>query len=79
MSLFSPRRSAGITASAPQVQAQNPVETPSRSASETAALAAEQTRRYTRRRGRASSILSNPESTSGGMSAARMLGSVART
>lgn len=63
----------------PEVKAQAPVDPPRRSSEETASLAAEQTERFTRRRGRAFSMLTGGSGTGGGISAGRMLGSTART
>lgn len=80
MSLFAPKTKP-VQSSIPAVLAQAPIPAASRSDSETAALAAEQAKRFTRRRGRAYSVLSNPagDGGSGGASASRMLGAVART
>lgn len=73
--LFAPRPQAPVT---PGVQAQSPIAPAGRSSDDVAALTAEQRSRFTRRKGRAYSMLSGG-STTGGTSAARMLGAVART
>ncbi len=75
MSLFAPKIPKAVT---PQVQAQSPVPPAERSSSEVAALTAEQRSRFTRRRGRAYADLSGGGAT-GGMSAGRTLGAMART
>lgn len=62
----------------PSVQAQSPTPPTERSSAEVAALSAEQRARYTRRKGRAYSDLSGGGAT-GGVSASRTLGAVART
>lgn len=78
MSLFAPRTRPVQTT--PAVAAQSPIPVAARSDSETAALAAEQARRFTRRRGRAYNVLSTPANDNAGSSgASRMLGAVART
>lgn len=63
----------------PDVKALALPEPPRRSSEETASLAAQQTDRFTRRKGRAVTMLTGGEGTSGGVSVGRMLGSVART
>lgn len=74
--LFAPRMPK--VSATPAVQAQSPIPPSDRSDAETQALAAEQRARFTRRRGRAYTMLSGGSAT-GGMSASRMLGAVART
>lgn len=62
----------------PVIQAQSPIAPADRSSADVASLAAEQRGRFTRRKGRAYNMLSGGGAT-GGTSAARMLGAVART
>jgi hypothetical protein len=62
----------------PAVQAQSPIAPADRSSEDAASLAAEQRNRFTRRKGRAYTMLSGGNTT-GGTSASRMLGAVART
>ena len=62
----------------PNVQAQSPTPPSPRSDADVASMSAEQRARFTRRRGRAWSDLSGGGAT-GGVSASRTLGAVART
>lgn len=73
--LFFPKPQAPVQ---PGVQAQSPIAPAGRSSDDVSALAAEQRARFTRRKGRAYNMLSGGSAT-GGTSAARMLGAVART
>lgn len=80
MGFLFPEKQASKAADPVKAVTENPpVEPPRRSSAETASLAASQTERFTRRRGRAVSMLTGGSGTSGGMTARRMLGSVGRT
>lgn len=67
-----------VTSTSDAIQAQNPIAPAARSDLETASLANQQLLRSRRTKGKASAILAAP-GASGGTSASRMLGSVART
>lgn len=77
--IFGGGRTKATTTPTDTTTANTPVAPAGRSDAETASLAAEQVARYTRRRGRAFSQLTGGAGTTGGMSVARTLGSVART